>query len=169
VSDIWDDGQGPFNLNPSGYAAWQSGVDQDIATGQTGNASVDNWSFDRGFDNNAFSNLGSGGAKSSGLSSGAGNQGGEGGGNYTGLGSGFKVPNMSDVLTGMMNGPGGASGSQSGWIAGLEKWMEGWFIRFALIVLGFIFIAAGLAMFRTPFTDGLRRGAAQGIRDVTAR
>ncbi len=61
--------------------------------------------------------------------------------------SGFKIPSFNDVVTGMMNGPNGTKGG-----SGLGDTIDNYFIRGTVIILGFIFVAVGLAMFRVPAT-----------------
>lgn len=118
----------PFRLDPGAYSAWQSSVDFDGSSG-SGGGSVP---LPRARPSDA-----------------PGGSGGGWGSNFgptldwlkgTGSGSGIKAPSIGDVLGGMAGGPGGAGG---GW----QAWVDAWLIRAFIVILGFIFIAAGLSMF----------------------
>lgn len=115
----------------------------DLFSGNSGvsnTSGTGNYSFDRGFSNSDIGNFTPNSVTPGGVAT-----------NSKGVPTvdmgGFKIPSLSDVLTGMSKGPGGSGNAQSG-IAGIETWAESWFIRITVIVLGFIFIAMGLSMMK---------------------
>ncbi len=65
------------------------------------------------------------------------------------------LPSLSDVWQGMQNGPGGSDISgqilgapfSASFGKGLETTIQNWIVRIIVVVLGFIFVAAGLSLF----------------------
>jgi len=93
---------------------------------------------------------------------------------------GFQWPSWSSVLKGVMNGPGGTpapasgtstSGSGSCGITNLgacETAIDTFATQIGVVVLGFIFVAAGLFMFGRNAPAPIR-GAHEAIRHVVGR
>lgn len=69
----------------------------------------------------------------------------------------FQMPSFQSVTQGMMNGPGGAPDSGSSILSSItdisQSDVEKYFVRAVVIILGFIFVAAGLYMFKPNLVE----------------
>ncbi len=59
----------------------------------------------------------------------------------------WRLPSISNVLTGMLNGPG-ANPNGTPAAGSWREWVEAFAPRIIIVVLGLVFVAAGLYMFR---------------------
>lgn len=145
----------PFRLDSGAYDAWRRGADSDIASGLTANSGSNNSGY-------GFSSVWDSGLNFDYLTKGQY----VGGSNPEGIGTksdpnlSNKNPTFDSVIKGMMAGPdGGETGNTKSGTAGIETWLESWFIRLTVIILGFIFIATGLSMLgKNPISVGIAEG-----------
>lgn len=73
------------------------------------------------------------------------------------------LPSLSSVFGGMANGPGGATGTGGpSWLAGLETKIQGWGVQAAVVILGIVFVAAGLVILGRGTTVGAFAGGVVG-------